>query len=155
MQASNDRMIAYMKQIILEYDDLINNRVHINPIIPQGTNLETLKEVVKYCTNYIQDPPFKKKGYDSSIKELRLNQWDKNFCHQLDQVRLFDVILVANLLDLTPLVDVTCLYIASKLKSMTPNEIRNEYNITKNFTQAGEDQARREFEDMILGTIGR
>jgi hypothetical protein len=50
-----------------------------------------------------------------------------NFCQSLDQKTLFAVILAANFLDVKPLLDVTCLHVALKLKSMTPEEIRKEY----------------------------
>jgi len=88
-------------------------------------------------------------------KKLELSEWDQQFCTSLDQKTLFSVILAANFLDIKPLLDATCLHIALKLKSMTPEEIRKEYNITKEFTPEEEEKARKEFEEMILQSTSK
>jgi S-phase kinase-associated protein 1 len=80
--------------------------------------------VIKFCTHYIENPPPKE---DEDKKKLELSEWDLAFCNGLDQKTLFSVILAANFLDIKPLLDATCLHIALKLKSMTPEEIRKEY----------------------------
>src|SRR6185312_4475878 len=104
------------------------------------------------CKNYLANPPAKE---EEAAKKLELNDWDKKFCEALDQKSLFAVILASNFLDVKPLLDVTCLFVALKLKSMTPEEIRKEYNITKEFTPEEEEKARKEFEEMILQTTAK
>lgn len=108
-------------------------------------------KVLEYCKHYIENPPPK----DEEKKKLELSDWDKKFCDDMDQKTLFSVILAANFLDVKPLLDCTCLHIALKLKSMTPDEIRKEYNITKEFTPEEEEKARKEFEEMILQTTSK
>jgi S-phase kinase-associated protein 1 len=106
---------------------------------------------LEYCRHYIENPP----ASTDDKKKLELSDWDKKFCEDMEQKTLFSVILAANFLDVKPLLDCTCLYIALKLKSMTPEEIRKEYNITKEFTPEEEEKARKEFEEMILQTTSK
>jgi S-phase kinase-associated protein 1 len=115
--------------------------------IPVKVKPDVLGHVIRFCTHYIENPPPKE---DEDKKKLELSEHDLKFCNDLDQKTLFSVILAANFLDIKPLLDATCLHIALKLKSMTPEEIRKEYNITKEFTPEEEEKARKEFEEMIL-----
>jgi len=158
-----DKHIKRMTYIINAYNALINNQgiesvalelsslaadtsIDVNTFL--NTDIKTLKEIVKYCNNYIADPPSKKK---SNTSEIRLSQWNKNFFHSLDQKGLFEVITAANAFNIEPLVDVTCLFVALKLKKMAPRENHQQYGITKEFTPEEEANARRDFENMILG----
>jgi S-phase kinase-associated protein 1 len=118
-----------------------------NPIAVQVKG-DIFAKVIEYCRHAIENPAPKEEA--EKKPRLELSDWDKKFCDDMDQKTLFAVILAANFLDVKPLLDCTCLYIALKLKSMTPEEIRKEYNITKEFTPEEEEKARKEFEDMIL-----
>lgn len=119
-------------------------------IIPIKVKHDIFRHIETFCIYFIQNPPPKEEG-DKKCLELR--KWDLDFCTTLDQKTLFAVILAANYLDIKPLLDVTCLHIALKLKSMTPEEIRKEYNITKVFTPEEEEKARKEFEAMIVQSV--
>jgi len=148
-----DEEVAKMSKIVKEMlHDLADGGMPADTAIPLKIQPDVMKEVVKYCVNYLQNPPPKE---DEATKKLELNEWDKKFCEALDQKKLFAVILASNFLDVKPLLDVTCLFVALKLKSMTPEEIRKEYNITKEFTPEEEEKARKEFEEMILQTTAK
>jgi len=148
-----DEAVAHMSKIIKEMlGDLAEGGMPTDTPIPLKVQPDVMKEVVKYCINYLQNPPPKE---DEATKKLELCEWDKKFCEALDQKKLFAVILAANFLDVKPLLDATCLFVALKLKSMTPEEIRKEYNITKEFTPEEEEKARKEFEEMILQTTAK
>eukprot|EP01126_Amoeba_proteus_P033029 TRINITY_DN3226_c0_g2_i3.p1 TRINITY_DN3226_c0_g2~~TRINITY_DN3226_c0_g2_i3.p1 ORF type:complete len:173 (+),score=27.07 TRINITY_DN3226_c0_g2_i3:84-602(+) len=116
-------------------------------VVPVHVKPEILEKVLEYCKYHIEHPA--PKDADDK-KSLELSDFDKKFCEELPQKTLFDVILAANFLDIKTLLDSACLFIALKLKSMTPEEIRREYNITKEFTPEEEERARKEFEEMIL-----
>ena len=83
---------------------------------------------------------------------------------QVDQGTLFELILAANYLDIKVtsvlrynrhvrsllsyqgLLDVTCKTVANMIKGKTPEEIRKTFNIKNDFTQAEEEQVRKENE---------
>jgi len=113
---------------------------------------EIFSKVLEFCKHHIENPPPKE---DEERKKLELTQWEETFCSEMDQRTFFSVILAANFLDIKSLLDTTCLHMALKLKKMSPEEIRKEYNITKEFTPEEEEKARKEFEEMILQTTSK
>lgn len=65
---------------------------------------------------------------------------------QVDQGTLFELILAANYLDIKGLLDVTCKTVANMIKGKTPDEIRKTFNIKNDFSNAEEEQVRKENE---------
>jgi S-phase kinase-associated protein 1 len=96
-----------------------------------------LRKVVEYCEHYVEDS--KTFGADS------IPEWYKNFCN-VDQATLFELILIANYLDIKPLLDLTCMTVANLIKKKTPEEIRKTFNISHDFTPEEEEQVRKEYE---------
>ena len=62
----------------------------------------------------------------------------------VEQVLLFELILAANYMDIKPLLDLTCATVASMIKGKTPEEIRQTFNITNDFSPEEEAQVREE-----------
>ena len=62
------------------------------------------------------------------------------------QASLFELIIAANYLDVTPLTDLTCKCVAEMIRGKTPEEIRRHFNIRNDFTPEEEEQIRRENE---------
>ena len=62
----------------------------------------------------------------------------------VDQDVLFTLILLANQLDLKPLLDLACASVAAMIKGKTPEEIRKTFNIVNDFTPEEEAQVREE-----------
>jgi S-phase kinase-associated protein 1 len=73
-----------------------------------------------------------------------LDKWDQYFMSSLGQSELFDVILGANYLNIRPLLDKTCKFVADLIKGKTPEEIRKAFNIKNDFTPEEEAEIRRE-----------
>eukprot|EP01127_Copromyxa_protea_P005312 TRINITY_DN15259_c0_g1_i1.p1 TRINITY_DN15259_c0_g1~~TRINITY_DN15259_c0_g1_i1.p1 ORF type:complete len:192 (-),score=62.29 TRINITY_DN15259_c0_g1_i1:40-561(-) len=144
-------VIAMMQTICTMLKDLGLEDTEPDNAIPVQVKGEDFAKVLEYCKHYIENPP----ASTDEKKKLEPSDWDKKFCDDMSQQTLFSVILAANFLDVKPLLDCTCLHIALKLKSMTPEEIRKEYNITKEFTPEEEEKARKEFEEMILQTTSK
>jgi S-phase kinase-associated protein 1 len=65
---------------------------------------------------------------------------------KVDQGTLFELILAANYLDIKGLLDVTCKTVANMIKGKSPEQIRQTFNIKNDFTQAEEEQVRKENE---------
>jgi len=60
---------------------------------------------------------------------------------------IFDPLFqAANYLDIKGLLDVTCKTVANMIKGKTPEEIRKTFNIKNDFSQAEEEQVRKENE---------
>ena len=70
--------------------------------------------------------------------------WAASFVESLDQEELFEMILAANFLECKPLLDLLCARVAAMIKGKTPEEIRQTFNITNDFTPEEEAQVREE-----------
>ena len=78
-------------------------------------------------------------------KTAPVNEWDREFM-QVDQESLFEIILAANYMDISVLLDLGCRTVANMIKGKTAEEIRKTFNIQNDFTPEEEDQIRRENE---------
>jgi len=123
------------------------------PISVAGVKGPIFTKVMEFCKMHLEHPVPKLDGPEK--RKLELTEWEKTYCAEMDNELLFRVICAANFLDLKALLDVTLLFLAIKLKSQTPDEIRAEFNITHVFTPEEEEKAKKEFEEIILDTINR
>lgn len=108
------------------------------------TNIKsaTLIQVIAYL-NYHEGP-----GQIVEYNEMRL--WDLRFVRSLYEsgqttgdVKLFDILLAANFLDIKSLLDLTCMTVAEEIKSKSPAEIRDRYGIGYDL----DPQKRQQVED--------
>jgi len=72
-----------------------------------------------------------------------VQEWYASFV-DIDQEKLFELILAANFMDIKPLLDLTCAAVASLIKGKTPEEIRKTFNIVNDFTPEEEAAVREE-----------
>ena len=79
----------------------------------------------------------------SSVMNEVVQQWYADFV-SVEQVMLFELILAANYMDIKPLLDLSCATVASMIKGKTPQEIRETFNITNDFSPEEEAQVREE-----------
>ena len=97
-----------------------------------------LQKVVEYCQHYVMTSPPPTTTDD-------ISPWDMEFCN-VDQATLFELILVANYLDIKPLLDLTCKSVAYMIKGKTAEEIRATFNIKNDFSPEEEAKVRKENE---------
>ena len=83
------------------------------------------------------------KPLKSSTMSEVVQQWYADFI-SVEQVMLFELILAANYMDIKPLLDLSCATVASMIKGRTPQEIRETFNITNDFSPEEEAQVREE-----------
>ncbi|CAI9118096.1 OLC1v1019614C1 [Oldenlandia corymbosa var. corymbosa] len=94
---------------------------------------KTLAKVIDYLKRHY---PNSKENDDD------LKAFDSDFV-KVDQGTLFDLILAANYLDIKELLDLTCQTVVDMMKGMTPEEIRETFNIKNDFTPEEEEEVRR------------
>jgi S-phase kinase-associated protein 1 len=107
---------------------------------------DILKLVMDYCKQH--SAAVKKAGVadESSLpqqEKRELENWDKEFAN-VDQTKLFELILAANYLNIKGLLDLTCMTVANMIKGKDPAEIRATFNIENDFTPEEEEEVRRE-----------
>ena len=103
-----------------------------------------LKKVIDFCV-YIKDnqpPEIEKPLKSANLKDV-VNPWYAAYI-EVDQEVLFDLIMAANYLDIKPLLDLGCAYVASMIKGKTPEQIRQLFNIENDFTPEEEAQIKQE-----------
>jgi S-phase kinase-associated protein 1 len=62
---------------------------------------------------------------------------------------LFKLLLAANYLNIRPLLQLACARVATLVRGRTPDQIRAVFNIRNDFTQAEEEEVRKEYKDLI------
>ncbi|XP_010501534.2 PREDICTED: SKP1-like protein 4 [Camelina sativa] len=78
-----------------------------------------------------------------NLENDELKNWDTEFV-KVDQPTLFDLILAANYLNISGLLDLTCQAVADQMKGKTPDEMRAHFNIKNDYTPEEEEEVRNE-----------
>lgn len=115
-----------------------------------------------------QIPPRKieKPLVSSNMKDL-VDAWDVNFIEGGEvllpvgpnatptppsagaQEVLFKLLLAANYLNIKSLLQLTCAKVGTLMKGRTPDQIRTVFNIRNDYTQAEEEEVRKEYRDLL------
>eukprot|EP01133_Synstelium_polycarpum_P005748 gene5748-6652_t len=101
-----------------------------------------LEKVIEWCVYHIEHP---KPDEKRDPKDIYDYAFDKEFV-KVDHTTLFELILAANYLDIKGLLDVTCKTVANMIRAKTPEEIKNYFNLTQDFTPEEEEMIRNENE---------
>lgn len=128
-----------------EDDDEDDDDTKKVPEIPlPNVKSEVLKKVIEFCEHHLAEPMTEiEKPLKSQTMADVVQKWYADFV-DLEQVLLFELILAANYMDIKPLLDLTCATVASMIKGKTPDEIRDTFNITNDFSPEEEAQVREE-----------
>ncbi|ETW09084.1 hypothetical protein H310_01543 [Aphanomyces invadans] len=103
-----------------------------------------LSKVIEFCSHHHNNPmPEIEKPLRSGDMHDVVSEWDATFV-DIEQDLLFELILAANYMDIKSLLDLACAKVASMIKGKTPQEIRETFNITNDFTPEEEAQIREE-----------
>mmetsp|Transcript_13578 Transcript_13578/g.26190 ORF Transcript_13578/g.26190 Transcript_13578/m.26190 type:complete len:173 (+) Transcript_13578:125-643(+) len=136
--------VAQMSVLVKEMTDE-DNGDETNPEIPlPNVAIKVLDKVIEFCKHHVKEPM---QEIEKPLKSPNMNEvvseWDARFV-DIDQETLFELILAANYLDIKPLLDLTCAKVASMIKNKSPEEIRETFNITNDFTPEEEARVRDE-----------
>tara|TARA_B100001094_G_scaffold322499_1_gene371932 strand:+ start:136 stop:615 length:480 start_codon:yes stop_codon:yes gene_type:complete len=105
-----------------------------NPVPLPEVDTHILNLVIQYCQYH----------HETDDKDDDKKKWDEQFI-KIDDAQLFDLILAANYLEITPLLDLACQCVANYIKACkTPSEIRRRFNIKNDFTPEEEVEVQKE-----------
>jgi len=104
-----------------------------------------LCKAMEHCAYHMHTPyhEIQKPLRSTNLRESGVSEWDDDFIN-MEQETLFDLILVANSLDIKPLLDLACAKVASMLKGKNTEDIRKQFNIVNDFTPEEEAKVRKE-----------
>ncbi|KAE9444797.1 hypothetical protein C3L33_23305, partial [Rhododendron williamsianum] len=123
---SSDGEIFEVPQAVAEKSQLIKSMIEANfadpEIVLEKVTGEILAKVIEYCKKHAQ-----------SASKCELKDFDSKFV-RVDLACLFDVILAANYLDISSLLDLTTKRVADMLRGNTLEQVRESFNIVNDFT---------------------
>lgn len=80
-----------------------------------------------------------------TIEKRRLEDWQLEFFTNGKEMKtVFDILAASNFLDIKCVLDAACLFIASRIKNKTPDEVRTIFGITRQYTEEEEKKVREE-----------
>lgn len=124
--------------------DLEENGYDGDPIPLDNVNGTILNKVIEWCRHHKDTQPLDDGLEDGNEKRSDdIPQWDSEFL-RVDQGTLFELIMAANYLDISQLLDLCCKAVANMIKGKSANEIRKTFNIKNDFTQEEEAQVKTE-----------
>ncbi|KAH8339962.1 hypothetical protein KR067_003827, partial [Drosophila pandora] len=117
-----------------------------NSVLPlPNVNSVILKKVIHWATYHKDDPQVTEEDENKEKRTDDISSWDADFL-KVDQGTLFELILAANYLNIQGLLDVTCKTVANMIKGKSPQEIRDTFTISNDFSPQEEEKVRKENE---------
>ncbi|EDW35857.1 GL16990 [Drosophila persimilis] len=118
-----------------------------NSVLPlPNVNSLILKKVLHWATYHKDDAELAEEDENKEKRTDDISSWDADFL-KVDQGTLFELILAANYLNIQGLLDVTCKTVANMIKGgKSPQDIRDTFGITNDFSPSEEEQVRKENE---------
>ncbi|KAJ4916237.1 SKP1-like protein 4 [Raphanus sativus] len=138
-----DEAVALESQTIkhMVEDDCVADGIPL----PNVTSV-ILAKVIEYCKKHV-DAAAEAEAGDKDIygntEDTELKKWDTEFVN-VDQPTLFDLILAANYLNISGLLDLTCKTVADMMVGKTPEQMRAHFNIKNDYTKEEEEEVRKE-----------
>ncbi|CAF3452104.1 unnamed protein product [Rotaria sp. Silwood1] len=137
---SNDKQKFEVNIDILEQSKTIKD-VMENCGAEEGTTIPlpnvdstNLKKIIEWMTHHKDDiPSFDDDEDYGERKKIEISKWDQDFL-KIDQSSLIKLLLAANYLDISKLIDIICKTIADMMNGKTTEQIRETFNIQNDFT---------------------
>jgi S-phase kinase-associated protein 1 len=131
------KKVAEMSQLVF----MMTEDQEVKQDVPLSDVKSTvLAKVIEFCKQHVDTklPEIEKPLKSTDLAEI-VPKWDADFVN-IEQETLFELILAANYMDIKSLLDLTCAKVASMIKGKTPEQIRQTFNIRKDFTEEEEKQ---------------
>ena len=103
---------------------------------------QVLKMIIEWCT-YHKDEPAPPEVEETKGNGVVITTWDHDFL-EVDQSKLFELVLAANFLDIKGLIKIGCKTIANMIGEKSPEDIRKSFNIKNDFTPEQEEKIRKQ-----------
>jgi len=125
-------------------EDMGEGEAVTQPIPLPMVNSTVLAKVLAWCSHHRStgDLPIE----NDRPQRTEVGQWDLDFFTAVDQQMLFDIIMAANYLDIPELLGLACQVVADSMKGLTPEELRQKFNLEDDLTPEEKEQIRRENE---------
>lgn len=108
---------------------------------------DSLARVFEWATYWKDQAKADDDGHKTAVrwwKPLNEMPWDRAFLQRISGDTLCDVLRAANYLDILPLYELGCQYLAGMIRGKEVDEIREIFSITNDFTPEEEAAVRRE-----------
>lgn len=117
--------------------------------LPQA-RASVLKKVIEYCEYHKKDPepqtaPEENDRSDRIKRTTDITEWDYKFMN-VENEMIYEIMLLANYLDIRSLFELTCKTVANMIKGKSPEQIRQTLNVENDFTPEQLEEIRRENE---------
>ncbi|KAG8817982.1 hypothetical protein FRC19_010966 [Serendipita sp. 401] len=114
----------------------------------EDASSKTYLKVEEYCRYHQGTAPIPAKVV-SSIKggsSFEFTKWDEDFMASIDQETLLELVIVAQVWQIQPLLDLGTKTVATMLKGKSPQQIREIFEIENDFTPEEEAAIKKEHE---------
>ncbi|ORY62036.1 E3 ubiquitin ligase [Neocallimastix californiae] len=137
-----DKEVGMLSELLRDRLEYVDENDNENISLPNVSG-NTLEKVIEYCEHHRND-----RTDENELDEIRcIKGWDQEYVERFTSHQdLFDTVLAADYLDIKPLLNLTCNYIASMIRGKKLEEIKVIFNIENSFTPEEEEQIRREKE---------
>merc|ERR1719222_712212 len=136
---SNCRLMCKDGEVIEVDQDVAKISVLINGLIEYGGVEEdipiaqvtkpVMEKAIAFMTHIREHPPAEiEKPLSSTDLSQVVDQWHNEYIN-VDQERLFELVMAANYLDVKPLLELSCAKVASLIKGKSIQEIRQFFQI--------------------------
>jgi len=108
------------------------------PMNNTKTNTFALAKTIEWCENYLK--------IDKTKQDYQKTWWAWNtqFCKKMTKDQLFSIATTADYLDIKPLLNDVCKFIAEGLKEMSVQEIRTYFDVKDDYTPEEYKEVERE-----------
>uniref|UniRef100_A0A914XQH1 Skp1-related protein n=1 Tax=Plectus sambesii TaxID=2011161 RepID=A0A914XQH1_9BILA len=152
------KAVELSKTIKTMLEDLEGFDMEQTPIPLPNVDGPTLELIVKWVEQHQDDPPPVEKprvedddsddsdADDDQEPEVVIPEWDKKFLPTDDEQKnqLFKLLNAANYLEIKPLLDIGCKYVADKISGQTVEWVRDYLNMENDYTPEEEAKLKEE-----------
>ena len=136
-----DKKAAKKSQLLKDCMDDDEDFKELNLI---NVNSKYLKLIIEFLEHYKDSEPIiPEKPLNDRFEKL-VDEWTKNFFSKLNLNDIFEIIENSNFMNIQCLLELGTAFIADLMKGKTPEEIKNLFNISNDFTEEEENQIRDE-----------
>jgi S-phase kinase-associated protein 1 len=125
-----------------EEEEQDNNEQEKIEIPLANVEREEIELIMEFCKYYEEKPleEIEKPIKSDRMEENVSDKWYAEFIDKLDNDKLMKILLAANYMDISSLINLAAAKIASQIKDKTPKEIRERFGIENDFTEEEQEQ---------------
>jgi S-phase kinase-associated protein 1 len=129
--------------------NLLDDLGSINEPVPlPNVSSEVYQSIRSFSVLFLKNPSSLEISTSIRTREQdkfeEMPQWQTKYLNELGTEMVLQLILASNYLDIKPILDSCCKYIAKMINGKTVVEIRELFNIKNDFTPEEEEQIARE-----------